>query len=80
MKFQELNPIISETDITFDCPKCGPPHRIWIAARFNKHATDGTWFWTHNGESVTIVPSIYNQVHGRVPCGWHGSIIEGEVV
>ncbi len=79
MRFQDLNPKISENDIIFDCPKCGKPYKIWIAAKFRTPASNGTWCWDHDGENVTITPSILFHLHGRKPCGWHGSVTNGEV-
>jgi Family of unknown function (DUF6527) len=94
MKFSELNPKITEVDwgtemvneIIFDCPKCGPPHRVSIHARFNQSPKDGVWGWTATWgdgrvyDSVTITPSIRNHFHGHKPCGFHCSITKGEVL
>jgi len=85
MKFSSLNPVISGPDITFDCAKCGPPHRIWIAARYRQPPIPGVWSWTapdsaEGGyDGITITPSINNLTHGRKPCGWHINVINGDV-
>lgn len=85
MKFSELHPKISETDITFDCLKCGPPHRVGISARHNGAIEPGVWTWSCSGseqgyDGITISPSIQSITHGRKPCGWHVSIVNGEVI
>lgn len=86
MKFSTLNPLISATDIIFDCAKCGPPHRVWIAARYRQSPIQGTWSWTAPDDgsggydAITISPSIDNHSHGRKKqCGWHISVVNGEV-
>lgn len=85
MDFSELNPKISGTDISFDCAKCGHPHRIWIAARYRQAPSVGVWCWdapvdSPNGyNAITITPSINNHHHGRKSCGWHVTITNGEV-
>lgn len=94
MKLSDLNPQITGNSpdgvnqIIFDCPKCGKPYRILILAKFNQpHGPAGYWSWTFdvnatNGyDAITITPSINNPNHGRKKlCGWHGSIVNGEVI
>lgn len=88
MKFSTLNPVISATDITFDCVKCGPPYKVWISARYRQPPQEGIWCWdapepnsaNFNGyDSITITPSIRNHHHGKKLCGWHLSVNDGEV-
>lgn len=86
MKFSSLNPKISGTDISFDCPKC-PGQRVWISALYRQPPDPtGRWSWTAPDDgsggydAITITPSINNHHHGKIPCGWHGSIVNGDIV
>lgn len=70
--------------LSFNCPRCGPPHRIAILVGDTVQA-NRVWKMSvpRNGNLtlVTVEPSINNHYHARMkPCGWHGSIINGEVL
>lgn len=70
--------------LSFNCPRCGPPHRILVLV--GEHViADHVWKMivpTGNDlTSITVEPSINNHYHARMkPCGWHGTIINGEVL
>lgn len=83
--------------LAFDCPKCGPRyivhvnfHReapadgVWQIASpthlYAEAASEGA-YWGADLETLTLVPSIRNNTHGRKhpECGWHGSVTNGEV-
>jgi hypothetical protein len=96
MKFSALNPQMTGTsdlgdgeaknELTFDCPKCGPPYRISIHCHQGEpDAARALWKWAmppgvNDWDRITIDPSISNHHHGRKPCGYHLSVINGEVV
>lgn len=75
--------------LSFVCPACGPPYRVLIDVGPTVSENPRTWKaeplpeagWT---DHVTITPSIDNTKagHGRKhpTCGFHGTIIKGEVV
>jgi len=88
MRLRDLNPVLSEGHLFFDCP-LGHPHRLGIPVAP----------WNPTGEfpdSLTLTPSI--QAHGghvndetlsdghhkaeydaAAACSWHGFITNGEV-
>lgn len=69
--------------LTFDCPKCGPPNQVSILVS-DRVIAPYVWKMIINHEDyerITVEPSISNHYHAKMkPCGWHGSIINGEVV
>lgn len=70
--------------LSFDCPRCGPPHQVSVLVG-ETNVTEYVWKMTVPTEgdysNITIEPSINNHYHARMkPCGWHGTIINGEVV
>lgn len=76
--------------LEFDCPKCGPPHRILVccSATVAPGAVPGVWKLSYpetpsgdGWDGVTLEPSIGNRDHGKnKQCGYHCSIISGEVL
>jgi hypothetical protein len=59
--------------LTFDCPRCGPEHRVNVPLK-PKHSGG----WDREGdtlETVTLRPSI-QVVDG---CRWHGFVTNGEI-
>lgn len=88
-RFSDLRPSITGTlipgagtnEITFDCPKCGPPFRVYVRANFGGPAdpAKAVWAWSVEDGEITLSPSIHNHHHGRQLCGWHGSITKGVV-
>lgn len=93
MRLAELNPTCvsgpmvnghGTATLSFDCPRCGAPHRIAILVG---NVIQADTIWKMNVPSggdltlVTVQPSINNHYHAKMkPCGWHGSIINGEVL
>jgi hypothetical protein len=68
-------------ELSFDCPMCGPPYRVWLRCRHKGPPSPGTWAWDFDGPTITLTPSIRNNMHGRKKvCGWHGSITGGQVI
>jgi hypothetical protein len=79
-----------EFELSFSCPKCGPPTRIAITVGPNMDAARRVWQvsptepfvgWV---DVITVSPSIdYSTAgHGkhRPPCPFHGHIVNGKVV
>ncbi len=77
--------------LLFDCPLCGKGYQVAVLVH-NAAPKHPIWKW--NGptpeaaqaagkppdwNSITLEPSIRNHSHGRKPCGWHGSIENGEI-
>lgn len=93
MRLADLNPScvagpvvqgLGTATLSFDCPRCGPPNRIAILVG-DTMQVDRVWKMTMptNGDLtlITVGPSINNHYHARmVPCGWHGSIVNGEIL
>jgi hypothetical protein len=91
MKLTDLNPVMLNSHIAFDCPM-GHPHRIHIPV-----AERG---WAMTGEfptTVSLTPSIH--AYTAIPhddtlnhpdhkeeydaasiCGWHGYVTNGEMI
>lgn len=96
MKFSELHPEMTGmsgpedgpryNQLTFDCPKCGPPFRIQIHCHQGEpDAKRALWHWhtsagLYGWDVMTISPSISNHHHGRRECGCHLSVTDGEVL
>ncbi len=78
-------------ELSFDCPRCGPPHRAVIKVgteaanekvpRWHAASLPTAASWT---DDLTVEPSIWlaHQAHGlRGPdCHAHFSIIAGEII
>jgi hypothetical protein len=85
MRLADLHPDLIGTSgglnqLTFDCPLCGPPHKIQLTMKLGGPPKDGIFGWTHDGTNITVEPSIHNHEHGRKKqCGYHCRIINGEV-
>ena len=93
MKLADFDPCWSPSMIAgvkqlrFMCPLCGPPYLISVLCRLNGPQEPGIWAcapdigtinWQHG---LTLSPSIVNSNHGRKKtCGWHGSVINGELI
>ncbi len=63
--------------ISFPCPKCGPPYIVIIYAKLNSppDQTKGYWGYTIKDDKVSIIPSIQCSSHGiRKVCGLHCTI------
>lgn len=86
MRLNDLHPVIGGSgefnELSFDCPLCGPPYRIWILMKLGGPAKDGIWKWTFDADgNVSIDPSINNHNHGRKKtCNFHCTITKGEVL
>jgi hypothetical protein len=91
MRLGLLNPKLSRGEpywqLTFDCPRCGPPFRVFVCVLPGPAPNiPGVWGITlppgrelDDWSGVTLTPSIQNNHHGRATCGFHCSIIDGEV-
>lgn len=74
--------------LAFDCPTCGPPHRIMICCRTTGEPTPGIWHITIPAEptgdgwnGLTVRPSIQNHDHGhKKTCAHHCSVVAGELL
>ncbi len=75
--------------LSFDCPRCGKPFLISANLIIGPPpGTQGVWGLTLPSEpsgdgwdGVTVTPSIQNNNHGpKKACGFHCSIINGEVL
>jgi hypothetical protein len=81
----------NQYQLMFDCPICGPPYSVSIYVGLEPPSdsprrwhvdslpVDGNWVKT-----LTVSPSIDNTKagHGRKHpvCGFHGSIVNGEII
>ena len=88
MRLSAFNPQLGARELTFDCPKCGKPYRVSVHI---SPSAPSAGFWQislppqpmgeDGWDGVTISPSIINENHGRKKsCGWHGSIINGNII
>jgi hypothetical protein len=91
MRLADLHPVVTAAgkgdlnELTFDCPRCGPPYRICVYMRLHGPAGNGVWAWEMGPpgqlENITVNPSIDNPNHGRKKvCGFHCTITNGDVI
>ena len=93
-EFRKAFPVEDDTlyEMSFDCPVCGPPWRVYIKARLGgPRGPEGVWAWTAapfgfdpsiplDWNTVTITPSVKNQNHGRKrSCNGHFNVSDGIV-
>jgi hypothetical protein len=51
MRLADLHPVVTAAgkgdlnELTFDCPRCGPPYRICVYMRLHGPAGNGVWAW-----------------------------------
>lgn len=80
-----------DCELMFDCPLHGSPYRVCIKVGPNSpDPTIPMWQWNCSPDGalwpdkLTIRPSIqmpHAMGHGhRKDCGWHGSVVNGEIV
>jgi len=72
----------------FECPIHGKDYPIQICMRHGGTKSPGVWVAnidlmvfkdTSWKTQLTLTPSIQSHHHGRKPCGWYGSITNGEI-